>query len=56
MTDIKPQEGFTCLPASIRILIKALTDVWRHRHQPGCCWLIIMQMVTSRAKTLASLL
>jgi hypothetical protein len=43
------------LPPAIRILFKGMPGVWRHRHQLVFCWLIIMQIVTSGARTLSGL-
>jgi len=55
MPDIKRKWSFTCLPPAIRILFKGMPGVWRHRHQLVFCWLIVMQIVTSRARTLSGL-
>jgi len=55
MPDIKRKWSFTCLPPATRILFKGMPGVWRHRHQLVFCWLIVMQIVTSRARTLSGL-
>jgi hypothetical protein len=55
MPDIKRKWSFTCLPPAIRILFKGMPGVWRHRHQLVFCWLIVMQIVTSGARTLSGL-
>ena len=55
MPDIKRKWSFTWLPAAIRILFKGMPGVWRHRHQLVFCWLIVMQIVTSGARTLSGL-
>jgi len=55
MPDIKQKWSFTWLPPAIRILFKGMPGVWRHRHQLIFCWLIIMQIVTSGARTLSGL-
>jgi hypothetical protein len=55
MPDIKRKWSFTWLPPAIRILFKGMPGVWRHRHQLIFCWLIVMQIVTSGARTLSGL-
>jgi len=55
MPETKPQWEFTWLPPNIRILFKGLPGVWRHRHQLVFSWLIVMQIVTSGARTLTGL-
>jgi hypothetical protein len=55
MPDIKRKWSFTCLPPATRILFKGMPGVWRHRHQLVFCWLIVMQIVTSGARTLSGL-
>ena len=55
MPDIKRKWSFTCLPPAIRILFKGMPGVWRHRHQLVFCWLVVMQSVTSGARTLSGL-
>jgi hypothetical protein len=55
MPDIKRKWSFTWLPPAIRILFKGMPGVWRHRHQLVFCWLIVMQIVTSGARTLSGL-
>lgn len=55
MPDIKRKWSFTCLPPAIRILFKGMPGVWRHRHRLVFCWLIVMQSVTSGARTLSGL-
>jgi len=55
MTEISPTWGFTCLPPEIRVLFKGMPGIWRHRHHLVFCWLIIMQIVTSGARTLTGL-
>jgi hypothetical protein len=55
MPDIKRKWSFTCLPPAIRILFKGMPGVWRHRHRLLFCWLIVMQIVTSGARTLSGL-
>ncbi|OPX19071.1 MAG: hypothetical protein BZ151_11175, partial [Desulfobacca sp. 4484_104] len=55
MTETKPQWEFTWLPPNIRILFKGRPGVWRHRHQLVFSWLIVMQIVTSGARTLTGL-
>lgn len=55
MTETSPKWEFSCLPPEIRILFKGLPGVWRHRHQLVFCWLIVMQIVTSGARTLTAL-
>jgi hypothetical protein len=55
MPDIKQKWSFTWLPPAIRILFKGMPGVWRHRHQLVFCWLIVMQIVTSGARTLSGL-
>jgi len=55
MPDIQRKWSFTCLPPAIRILFKGMPGVWRHRHRLVFCWLIVMQSVTSGARTLSGL-
>jgi len=55
MPDIKLKWSFTCLPPATRILFKGMPGVWRHRHQLVFYWLIVMQSVTSGARTLSGL-
>jgi hypothetical protein len=55
MPNIKRKWSFTCLPPAIRILFKGMPGVWRHRHRLVFCWLIVMQIVTSGARTLSGL-
>jgi len=55
MPYIKRNWSFTWLPPAIRILFKGMPGVWRHRHQLIFCWLIVMQIVTSGARTLTGL-
>jgi hypothetical protein len=55
MPDIKQKWLFTWLPPDIGILFKGMPGVWRHRHQLIFCWLIVMQIVTSGARTLSGL-
>lgn len=55
MTGNSPRWEFTCLPPEIRVLCQGLPGVWRHRHQLVFGWLIIMQILTSEAKTLTDL-
>jgi hypothetical protein len=55
MPDIKRKWSFTWLPPAIRILFKGMPGVWRQRHQLVFCWLIVMQIVTSGARTLSGL-
>lgn len=55
MPDIKRKWSFTCFPPAIRILFKGMPGVWRHRHRLVFCWLIVMQSVTSGARTLSGL-
>jgi len=55
MPDIKRKWSFTCLPPATRILFKGMPGVWRHRHRMVFCWLIVMQIVTSGARTLSGL-
>jgi len=55
MPDIKQKWLFTWLPPDIRVLFKDMPGVWRHRHQLIFCWLIVMQIVTSGARTLTGL-
>jgi hypothetical protein len=55
MPDIKRKWSFTWLPPAIRILFTGMPGVWRHRHQLVFCWLIVMQIVTSGARTLSGL-
>lgn len=55
MTEISPKWEFTCLPPEIRILFKGMPGIWRHRHHLVFCWLIIMQIATSGARTLTGL-
>jgi hypothetical protein len=55
MPDIKGKWSFTRLPPAIRILFQGMPGVWRHRHRLIFCWLIVMQIVTSGARTLSGL-
>jgi hypothetical protein len=55
MPDIKGKWSFTWLPPAIRILFQGMPGVWRHRHRLIFSWLIVMQIVTSGARTLTGL-
>ena len=45
----------TYLPLFVTLLFRGMPGMWKHRHRPMLCWLVVMHALFPGRKTLAEL-